>query len=133
MALGPQPYPVVYDTTIGLQYVFETGKVPLLAASITGTLLTGYVSGAGVVAASDTILQGINKLNGNDALKMPLAGGAFTGAVTFTGTTFAMTPPKLTDTQMNALTAVEGMTIYNTTSHALAFYNGSAWKVVATV
>ena len=51
-------------------------------ATVTGKLLTGYVSGAGTVAATDTILQGINKLNGNDALKMPLAGGTFTGAVT---------------------------------------------------
>jgi hypothetical protein len=37
------------------------------AADITGQLITGYVSGAGVVAATDTILQAINKLNGNIA------------------------------------------------------------------
>lgn len=40
-------------------------------ADITGKLLTGYVSGAGVVAATDSILQAIQKLNGN-------AGGAVT-------------------------------------------------------
>jgi hypothetical protein len=33
----------------------------------TAQLLTGYVSGAGVVAATDSILQGIQKLNGNIA------------------------------------------------------------------
>src|SRR5258708_1845555 len=32
---------------------------------VTGKLLTGYVSGAGTVATTDTILQGIDKLNGN--------------------------------------------------------------------
>ena len=37
------------------------------ASDITGQLLTGYVSGAGVLAATDTILQGFNKLNGNIA------------------------------------------------------------------
>ena len=34
-------------------------------ADINGKLLTGYVSGAGTVAATDSILQGIQKLNGN--------------------------------------------------------------------
>lgn len=34
-------------------------------ADITGYLLTGYVSGAGTVAATDSILQAIQKLNGN--------------------------------------------------------------------
>lgn len=33
--------------------------------SALGQLLTGYVSGAGTLAATDTILQGFNKLNGN--------------------------------------------------------------------
>jgi hypothetical protein len=35
------------------------------AVSVTGKLLTGFVSGAGTVAATDTVLQGINKLSGN--------------------------------------------------------------------
>jgi hypothetical protein len=125
-----------FDPATGtLQYFSGADWYPvsLSDSEVLSTPLTGYVSGAGSVSATDTILIGINKLNGNDALKLPLAGGAMTGALTFTGTTFAMTPPKLTDAQMNALTPVEGMTIYNTTSHALAFYNGSAWKVVATV
>lgn len=34
-------------------------------SAVTGKLLTGYSSSAGTVAATDTILQGINKLNGN--------------------------------------------------------------------
>lgn len=36
-------------------------------AAVTSKLLTGYVSGAGVVAATDSILQAIQKLNGNIA------------------------------------------------------------------
>jgi len=37
-------------------------------------VLTGYVSGAGVVAATDSILQAIEKLNGNDATNANLTG-----------------------------------------------------------
>jgi hypothetical protein len=36
-------------------------------------LLTGYVSGAGTVAATDTVIQAVGKLNGNDELKAPIA------------------------------------------------------------
>ena len=35
--------------------------------------LTGYVSGAGTVAATDTVIQAVGKLNGNDELKAPIA------------------------------------------------------------
>jgi hypothetical protein len=35
------------------------------AADVTGVLLTGFSSGAGIVTSSDTILQAINKLSGN--------------------------------------------------------------------
>jgi hypothetical protein len=51
-------------------------------AAVTGKLLTGYVSGAGTLAATNTILEGFNILNGNDLLKLPLAGGTLTGDLT---------------------------------------------------
>lgn len=41
--------------------------VPTALAS--GSVLTGYTSGAGAVSATDSVLQAIQKLNGNDALK----------------------------------------------------------------
>jgi hypothetical protein len=47
-------------------------------AAVTGKLLTGFTSGAGTVAATDTILAAMNKLDGNVALKMATA--AFTDA-----------------------------------------------------
>lgn len=46
--------------------------------------LSGYTSGAGTVAASDTILQAIQKLNGNDALRLALAGGTLSGQLNTT-------------------------------------------------
>ena len=56
-------------------------------ATVIGKVLTGYVSGAGTVAATDTILQAINKLNGNDGAKAPLASPTFTGTVTLPAAT----------------------------------------------
>lgn len=55
----------------------------ILSTVVTGKLITGYVSGAGTVSATDTILQAIQKLNGNTA--------AVSGAVTSVGA-FGSTP-----------------------------------------
>jgi hypothetical protein len=43
--------------------------VTLTNSAVIGKVLTGYVSGAGTVAATDSILQAIQKLNGNIAAK----------------------------------------------------------------
>lgn len=42
-----------------------SGAVTLTNSAVIGKVLTGYVSGAGTVSATDTILQAIQKLNGN--------------------------------------------------------------------
>lgn len=56
--------------------VIYTGKAKELQAgdsiSAADLIITGYVSGAGTLAATDTVLAAINKLNGNDALKQNL-------------------------------------------------------------
>jgi hypothetical protein len=44
-----------------------SNAVTLTNSAVIGKVLTGYVSGAGTVAATDTILQAIEKLNGNAA------------------------------------------------------------------
>ncbi len=49
-------------------------------AAVIGKLLTGYVSGAGTVASTDTILQGFNKLNGNVAATTSVANAALPSA-----------------------------------------------------
>lgn len=48
------------------------GATAISASTVTGKLITGFSSGAGTVAASDTILQAINKLDGNTALKQSI-------------------------------------------------------------
>jgi len=45
-------------------------------------------------------------------------------------TTGAFIPPRMTTTQRNALTGVNGMAIYNSTTNALNAYVGGAWVVI---
>lgn len=52
------------------------------ASTVTGKLLTGFSAASGTVAATDTILDGFNKLQGTMVLKAPLASPTFTGTVT---------------------------------------------------
>jgi len=42
-------------------------------ANVTAKLITGFVSGAGAVAATDTILEAVNKIDGNVAAKLDSA------------------------------------------------------------
>ncbi len=75
----------------------------LTNAAVIAKVLTGYVSGAGTVSAADSILSAIQKINGNDALKLPLAGGTMSGNIAMGG---------------NAITgggAITGTTITGTT------------------
>lgn len=57
------------------------GATAIAASTVTGKALTGFSSGAGAINASDSLLTAINKLDGNVALKAPLASPTFTGNV----------------------------------------------------
>jgi hypothetical protein len=57
----------------------------LTNAPVIAKVLTGYTSGAGTVSASDSILSAFQKINGNDALKLPLVGGTMSGAIAMGG------------------------------------------------
>lgn len=48
---------------------------------VTGKLLTNYSSAAGTISATDSILTAFNKLNGNVALKAPIASPTFTTSI----------------------------------------------------
>ena len=63
------------------QYQSGTGTLVDFNTGVRNATLTGYVSSIGTVSATDNILQAIQKLNGNDALKAPLANPTFTGTV----------------------------------------------------
>lgn len=126
----------VTKAQIGLSNVDNTSDVnkPVSTAQATAiafkanNILTGYSSAAGTVAATDTVLQAIQKLDGNVAGKMPLAGtaGAVTfGAVTVSGVITAATPATGDNSTQVATTAF----VTNSLSNYL-FY-GVAWDQVA--
>ena len=42
-------------------------------------------------------------------------------------------PPRLTQAQINALTPIEGIIVYNLTTHLMQYWNGSIWKIYTSV
>jgi hypothetical protein len=84
----------------------------LTNAPVIAKVLTGYTSGAGTVAATDSILQAIQKLNGNDATNANL-----TGVVTSQGNATAIADAALSiaktsglQTALNAKASLSGAT-----------------------
>ena len=81
----------------------------IAATTVTGKVLTGFTSAAGILAASDTLLSAISKLDGNVALKAPLASPTFTGSVTLPAGTATAAPlllqtgPQLTTPALGAV------------------------------
>jgi hypothetical protein len=99
------------------------GATAISAATVTGKALTGYVSGAGTLSASDSILTAINKLNGNDALKANLVSPTFSGTVSLPAGSGSSAPLKLaagTNLTSASFGAVEfdGTNLYLTTNSA---------------
>lgn len=67
--------------------VTSSGNATTLTnAPVIAKVLTGYTSGAGTVASTDSILQAFQKLNGNAALALPLTGGTMSGNIVFSDT-----------------------------------------------
>lgn len=60
--------------------IVASGAITLANSAVIGKVLTGYVSGAGTVAATDTLLQAVNKLNGNAAAISVVANAALPSA-----------------------------------------------------
>jgi len=75
-------------------------------------LLTGYVSGAGTISATDSILSAFNKLNGNVA---------------------AVTLNTISRVDTDPVSPTEGTVWYNTTDHVLRYYDGTTVQTVAHV
>lgn len=121
----------VSGTNTGDQTITLTGEVTgtgtgsfaatLTNSAVIGKVLTGYVSGSGTVAATDTILAAIQKLDGNDALRQPIdaaltalaAGSDFVQFAGPTTTTKVFTLPNASATILTsnaAVTAAQGGT-----------------------
>jgi hypothetical protein len=94
----------------------ESGSLYFTNARAIGSTLTGYTSGSGVVAATDTILQAIQKLNGN-------VSGLVTGVSSVFGRTGAVIAASgdYTTTQVT-----EGTNLYYTEARVNANTNVAA-------
>lgn len=104
--------------------VTNTGNsVTVSNAAVFSKVLTGYVSGAGTVSATDTLLQALQKLNGNiQAASGSLAAYALLSGATFTG---AVTIPTLT---VSTAVTVPTLAVNNNSTNAAstAFVLGQA-------
>lgn len=92
------------------------------ATVVTGKPLTNFMSGAGTITAADSILSAINKLNGNVALRAPLASPTFTGTVTasaFSGT-LSGTASGFSGSLAGDVTGTQGATVVATVGGASA-------------
>lgn len=84
----------------------------LTNAPVIAKVLTGFTSGAGTITAADSILSAFQKLNGNEALKLPIS-ALGSGVQTALSAT------------LNASGGVIGPT--PTRAGDIIYYNGSAW------
>ena len=100
---APSTSSTISSATLRAEFdAIETGFTAVQAAlGLKATsLLTGYTSAAGTVAATDTILQAIQKLNGNDATNANL-----TGPVTSVGNATAIADNALSIAKTSGLQA----------------------------
>ena len=108
----------------GLSGLLADGQTPLTHA-------TSHAS-----AGSDplTLAQSqVTSLTSDLAAKLAVAGGTMTGQLNFSGTTHAgLKLLSLTTVQRDALTAANGMLIYNTTTASSEQYTASGWVAVGT-
>lgn len=108
--------------------VAESGSLYFTNDRAIGSILTGYTSGAGVVASTDTILQAIQKLNGNVGALVTGVSSVFgrTGAVVAASGDYTTTQvtegTNLYYTQSRFDTAFSGKTTTNLTEGTNLYY-----------
>ncbi|MEI6605471.1 MAG: tail fiber domain-containing protein [Verrucomicrobiota bacterium] len=70
-----------FDSVLAGDVTGPQGGTEIAAETVTGKMLTGFVSQAGTLAETDTLLAAFGKLDGNHKLMAPLANPTFTGTV----------------------------------------------------
>ena len=91
----------------------------------TGLSLTASNGSIGVGKRAHSGLSATFDVTGSNSIAFSVTGSADIGG----GAPDAyIIFPRHTDATRNALSAVAGMVIYNTTTNKLNFYNGTAWR-----
>lgn len=132
-----------YETTSGAAFrwgfrssagVFDldygpSGEEDSTVSFATSLSMTASNGGISIGKKASTGLNGTFDITGSINAKPGLV---VTGSVDIGGGSpdafFA--PPRHTNTTRDVLTAMEGMIIYNITTHKLNYYNGTAWRSV---
>lgn len=148
---GTYPNPTVATNANLTGDVTSVGNATTLTnAPVIAKVLTGFTSGAGTVSASDSILSALQKINGNVATRLPLAGGTMSGNIamggnaitgggaitgtTITGTTYAGLP--VATTSVSGVVKPDGTTITAAagvlTSIATVTVPSTAWTPTIT-
>ena len=146
--LGDGTNQAVEVTLSGEATIDNTGVVTLNNAAVIVKVLTGFTSGAGIISATDNILEAVQKLDGNNATNADLTGmvtslgnatslGSFTsanlsGAVTDetgTGSAVFATSPTLVTPVLGTPTVLVGT---NITGIASGLTAGTATKLAVT-
>ena len=87
----------------------------------------------GVRQSSTVFNDDVVVINQLGAVGIGTSTPAASALLDLTSTTGALLLPRMTETQRDALTAVNGMIIYNSTDDELNFYAAGAWEIVAKV
>jgi hypothetical protein len=108
----------------------NTGALTVTNAAVIGKVLTGFSSLAGTVGATDTILVGVNKLNGNEVLDAAAIAVLKNGTPTLTAQTPRTTTGAL-DTTSGLSTFTNAGSTYAVTLAAPSAQNGKLKIVMA--
>jgi hypothetical protein len=104
------------------------------ADATTATLTYATAIGSGATVADNYSLI-LGRVDGTNPTRVGI--GTTTpnskAALDVTSTTMGFLPPRMTTEQRDAITSPpDGLMIYNTTTHKINFYNGSAWEAVTS-
>lgn len=92
---------------------------------VVGTLTVGGVSGSVLVVNSTNLI--VDATTGS----LSSGGSPVAGAIlALTSTSKGFLPPRMTSTQRTAITAPEGLLVYDTTVKQWFGHNGSAWVIL---
>jgi len=114
----------------------NTGSVTIANSAVIGKVLTGFSSGAGTIAAADTILEAFQKADGNTAAKQDTVSGT-TDEISFSANTIGIADNPIfpgtgsitvaIGTTAQQPTPVDGMVRYSSDDNEFQFREDGAW------